>query len=86
MEVAEAVQLQSVPYRVVREDGDELPLAARIVKVANAYDDFVGGSITARRREAAIERIQLGLGYEYDPRVVEALVRVLARANSGVRA
>lgn len=84
-EVAEAVALQAVPYRVVREDGEHLPLLARIVKVANAYDDFVGGSITARRREAAIERIQLGLGYEYDPRVVDALLRVLARANSSAR-
>ncbi len=84
-EVADAVALQSVPYRVVREDGDQLPLLARIVKVANAYDDFVGGSITARRREAAIERIQLGLGYEYDPRVVDALLKVLSRSQNAAR-
>ena len=84
-EVADAVALQSVPYRVVREDGDQLPLLARIVKVANAYDDFVGGSITARRREAAIERLQLGLGYEYDPRVVDALLRVLTRGQGTPR-
>jgi hypothetical protein len=29
-----------------------------------------------------MERINLGLGYEYDPRVVDALVRVLERAQS----
>jgi response regulator RpfG family c-di-GMP phosphodiesterase len=27
--------------------------------------------------DAAVERIYLGLGYEYDPRVVDALLRVL---------
>ena len=78
-EVSEVIERQATPYRVVREFGEELPLLSRIVKVANAYDDFVGGSITPRRREAAIERINLGLGYEYDPRVVDSLLRVLAR-------
>jgi hypothetical protein len=28
-----------------------------------------------------MERINLGLGYEYDPRVVDALVRVLDRVD-----
>jgi hypothetical protein len=28
-----------------------------------------------------MERINLGLGYEYDPRVVDALVRVLERGK-----
>ena len=28
-----------------------------------------------------MERIHLGLGYEYDPRVVDALTRVLDRRN-----
>lgn len=78
-DVAHAVDAQAVPFRVVREDIAGLPLAARILKVANAYDDLVGGSITPRRRSAAIERLQLGLGYEYDPRVVDALLRVLDR-------
>lgn len=81
-EVAEAVAQQATPYRVVRERREDVPLLSRIVKVANAYDDLVGGSIAARRREAAVERIHLGLGYEYDPRVVDALVRVLARRHT----
>jgi hypothetical protein len=29
-----------------------------------------------------MERIHLGLGYEYDPRVVDALARVLDRRNA----
>ncbi len=78
-EVAEAVAWQATPYRVVFEQGLALPVASRIIKVANAYDDLTGGSITPRRREAALERIVLGLGYEYDPRAVDALRRVLAR-------
>ncbi len=30
-----------------------------------------------RARDAAVERIYLGLGYEYDPGVVDALLQVL---------
>jgi HD-GYP domain-containing protein (c-di-GMP phosphodiesterase class II) len=82
-EVVDAIASQTVPYRVVRELGEELPMASRIIKVANAYDDLVGGSINVARRAAAVERIQLGLGYEYDPRVVESLVKVLERRESG---
>jgi cell division protease FtsH len=35
-------------------------------------------TLWSKLRDKAIERIHLGLGYEYDPRVVDALVRVLA--------
>ncbi len=81
-EVAAAVEQQATPFRVVRERRQHVPMLSRIIKVVNAYDDLVGGSITPRRREAAVERIHLGLGYEYDPRVVQALVRVLARRHA----
>jgi response regulator RpfG family c-di-GMP phosphodiesterase len=49
--------------------------------VANAYDDLVGEarSCRAKKETPAIERIQLGLGSEYEPRVVDALIRVLDR-------
>lgn len=80
-EVAEAVEQQAEQFRVVRERGEALPMLSRIIKVANAYDDISGGSITVARRNAAIERIHLGLGYEYDPRVVDALVEVLERGT-----
>jgi response regulator RpfG family c-di-GMP phosphodiesterase len=43
---------------------------------------MAGSRPTATRRAAAMERIHLGLGYEYDPRVVDALVRVLERHGS----
>ncbi len=79
--VAVILESQAKPYRHVRELGEDLPLASRIIKVANAYDDLVGEARTrrARKHSSAIERIHLGLGYEYDPRVVEALIRVLDR-------
>nr|WP_277352114.1 HD domain-containing phosphohydrolase [Knoellia sp. DB2414S] len=76
-EVAAVLEAQTTPYRQVREFGQDLPLSSRIIKVANAYDDLAGPDGIGDER--AMERIHLGLGYEYDPRVVESLSRVLAR-------
>ena len=80
--VAIILEAQTTSYRHVRELGEDLPLASRIIKVCNAYDDLAGSSPTPARRSAAMERIHLGLGYEYDPRVVDALVRVIDRSNT----
>jgi len=77
--VALILEAQTTSYRQVRELGEDLPLSSRIIKVCNAYDDLTGEGADAARRNAAIERIHLGLGYEYDPRVVDALIRILAR-------
>jgi hypothetical protein len=71
---ARILEHQTTPYRQVRELGEEIPLTSRIIKVVNAYEDLTAGARSARAREAAIERIYLGLGYEYDPRVVDALL------------
>jgi len=79
--VAVILEAQTTPYVQVREFGADLPLSSRIIKVCNAYDDLAGGNPGPARRDTAIERIHLGLGYEYDPRVVEALTRVLARRD-----
>jgi hypothetical protein len=80
--VAVILEAQTTSYRQVRELGEDLPLASRIIKVCNAYDDMAGTRPTRARRDAAMERINLGLGYEYDPRVVDALVRVLERGKN----
>ena len=80
--VAVILEAQTTSYRHVRELGEDLPLASRIIKVCNAYDDMAGSGPTPARRSAAMERIHLGLGYEYDPRVVDALVTVLERGDS----
>ena len=75
--VARILEHQTTPYRQVRELGEEIPLTSRIIKVVNAYEDLNRGARGRRSRDAALERIYLGLGYEYDPRVVDALLRVL---------
>ena len=80
--VAVILEAQTTPFRQVREFGEVLPLSSRIIKVCNAFDDLAGDSPDSAKRDAAVERIHLGLGYEYDPRVVDALVRALARSET----
>ncbi|GAB3069690.1 HD-GYP domain-containing protein [Phycicoccus sp. Root101] len=75
--VATIMEAQITPYRQVREFGQDLPMASRIIKVANAYDDLSGPN--GLHADRAMERIHLGLGYEYDPRVVDSLTRFLTR-------
>ena len=83
-EVGAILERQTTPYRQLLEFDEDIPLTSRILKVANAYDDLTGGVDSDERRAAAVERIFLGLGYEYDPRVVDALVQVV-RAPASVR-
>ncbi|MFE9770998.1 HD-GYP domain-containing protein [Streptomyces sp. NPDC005931] len=69
--VAGIVERQADPHR-------EQPLAARIVRVVNAYEEKSreggpGGPLTA------LEELRLGGAGEYAPEVVEALARVLSR-------
>ncbi len=78
-EVARILETQATPFRQTREFGEKLPMASRIIKVSNAYDDLAEGERGPAQREAAMERLHLGLGYEYDPRVVDSLLRVLER-------
>ena len=53
-----------------------------IIKVANAYDDLVGDVPGRVRQQQALERLQLGVAYDYDPRVVAALRRVVERLGA----
>ncbi|MCO6007709.1 HD domain-containing protein [Actinoallomurus purpureus] len=76
-EVAEIVRRQSDPYRV--SDGSAPPLASRVIKVANAYDDLVGDSSDRDRSAAVLERLRLDSAAEYDPTVTEALGHVVDR-------
>lgn len=69
-EVAVVVERQADPYR-------EQPLPARVVRVVNAYDDLVRGRPSGAL--GVLERLRLGTGHDYQPEVVEALARVLAR-------
>jgi hypothetical protein len=83
--VATIVETQAHPYRRMRETLDaEVPLEARIIRAASAYDDLVTASETEGTAAAwnALERLRMGMAYEYDPRVVEALTRVLEKNSA----
>ncbi|MBW5484467.1 HD-GYP domain-containing protein, partial [Streptomyces bambusae] len=73
-EVAVVVERQADPYR-------EQPVAARIVRVVNAYEDLAGDSRHPGGSLAALEQLRLGTGRDYQPEVVEGLARVLARGG-----
>jgi HD domain len=73
--VADLVRCQSLPWRGDREP----PLASMIIKVANAFDDLVGGSADRDRVAAALDRLKLDSRSEYDPEVVSALAAVSGR-------
>jgi hypothetical protein len=77
--VADIVARQADPYRRHREAPDEsLPVESRIIKAVSAYDDLVGDSHSAEATADALERLRLGMAYEYDPWVVETLTRIVA--------
>jgi len=63
--------------------GEAIPLGARIVAVADSF----GAMIAARphrlpkRVPAALDDIRAGAGSQYDPAVVDALVRVIGNTN-----
>ncbi|MFH9615647.1 HD-GYP domain-containing protein [Streptomyces pratensis] len=70
--VAAVVEQQAEPYR-------EQQTAARIVRAVNAYDDLCGEGVKGSL--GALEQLRLGTGRDYQPQVVEALARVLARGG-----
>lgn len=81
--VAEIVARQADPYRRHREAADDtLPVESRIIKAVSAYDDLVGNSESAELGADALERLRLGMAYEYDPQVVQALAHVLGRRTA----
>ncbi|MDH3469911.1 MAG: HD domain-containing protein [Acidimicrobiia bacterium] len=77
-DVAEAVLQQHNPYRRPGEEHDEtLPMASKVIRVASAYDQAVTemGLIELE----AVELLHRGAAYDFDPRVVSSLRRVVAR-------
>ncbi|MEJ5169710.1 MAG: HD-GYP domain-containing protein [Fimbriimonadales bacterium] len=64
--------------------GDQVPLACRILAVADAFDAMTGGSGGSERsyrsalgREEALGELRRNAGSQFDERVVKALVEVL---------
>ncbi len=61
--------------------GDEIPLEARILAVADAYEAMTRGRVyrEALGREAAREELRAGSGSQFDRQVVEAFLAALDR-------
>jgi hypothetical protein len=73
--VAELVRFQWLPA-----DGPMTPpLGSKVIRVANAFDDLVGGLADRDRTAAAIARLKLDAGSEYDAEVIAALATVVDR-------
>ncbi|MEZ0066069.1 hypothetical protein ABIA32_002078 [Streptacidiphilus sp. MAP12-20] len=79
-QVAEIVARLAEPYR--RADGTRdpgLPMAASIIRAANAYDDLACDDPGPARRAEVLAQLRADTAREYEPRVVEALARVCQR-------
>ncbi len=74
--VAELVQFQWLPA-----SGGSItpPLGSKVIRAANAFDDLVSGSADRDRTAAAMARLKLDAGSEYDAEVVAALATVTDR-------
>jgi HD-GYP domain-containing protein (c-di-GMP phosphodiesterase class II) len=61
--------------------GDEIPLHARIVSVADAYDAMTSGRVyqPAVSHDDAIDELRRASGSHFDPEVVEMFAEVMAR-------
>lgn len=65
--------------------GDDIPLLARIVRVADAFDAMITDRVYrgASSAERAIEQIQSGVGRDFDPDVFAAFRMVVGAADDG---
>jgi hypothetical protein len=79
--VAEYVRQQHEPYRSPGVELDEsVPTPAKIIKVSSAYDQavFEAGLPPIE----AIETLHRGAAYDFDPKVVSALRRIIGRRGA----
>jgi putative nucleotidyltransferase with HDIG domain len=67
--------------------GEEIPLAARVVFVCDAYDAMTCGRDyrDAISPQAAVAELRRGAGTQFDPRVVAAALTVLDRTPQAAR-
>jgi response regulator RpfG family c-di-GMP phosphodiesterase len=79
-QVADIVRQQSDPARG-GDPSSAPPVASRIIRAANAFDDLVGSSADRDRAADALGRLRLDTSCEYDPGVVEALSKVVGRRS-----
>lgn len=64
--------------------GEEIPLSARIVMVADAYDSMVTDRPYRKRlsQEEATRQLSQGRGTQFDPVVVDAFLKILKKARA----
>lgn len=77
-QVAEIVRHSNDPYRLGRANNSDIPLESGIVNVSLSYEQLVGEG-DGHSPSAALESIGLGIGAEFDPKVVDSLRRVVMR-------
>jgi len=67
--------------------GDRIPLSARIVAVAEAYDAMTQGRNHRKplNTEEALAELNRNAGTKFDPRTVEALLSLLSDTGKGQR-
>ncbi len=67
--------------------GEDIPLLARIVAVADAYDAMTSDRPyrPTRLREEAVEELKRWAGRQFDPEVVVAFVEMLSRFHPAIR-
>jgi diguanylate cyclase (GGDEF)-like protein len=68
--------------------GDQIPLGARIICVCDAFDAMTSSRpyrITPLSVEGALAELRGGAGSQFDPRVVEAVCRVVGDSRSPAR-
>lgn len=61
--------------------GEEIPLTARIVSIADSYDAMISHRVyrKAMSKEAAIEEIRKNKGTQFDPKIAEIFIRILLK-------
>lgn len=90
-------EIPAVRYHHERYDGKgypegiregEIPLTARILAVADAFDAMTSPAVwrTRRDRVEALEEIKRGAGTQFDPNVAEAFMAVAARLGDELMA
>lgn len=64
--------------------GEEIPLEARIIALADAYDGMTAGRRggSSMSKSAALQEIDHGIGNRFDPVLAERFIEVVGRTAS----